>query len=281
MTAQFRWKHQPTFPARINTADRYGKSAAFFVYRTAGRLYEAVTGTPAVTDTSVAVPGVDPFNGPCLTANYSGSQKSIFANLPAFDCVGALTVLALVKPKTLTNYSAVVSSEDTPDANGFEIRIGLAATDSRLVYGRANSVNHYYAESADTIAAGAVSYLGFIRGPDIGITGTHIIVHATGLAQTFTNPALGEAGAGTGTAGAGQKLYVGQRADGVTQLDGSIHWIIGFNEELTVSDLEEIRRRPWSLLIPTRRRAYFGVSGGALAPRSLTVNQAVNRASTY
>lgn len=186
-----------------------------------------------------------------------------YAHRPAYAQTGAVTIAMVLDVDALTNYGNLISKQRT---NGndipYELRLGAGDTDSRinLVRASASSSIGTNASGSNTIAAGSKSVLlivsiGFGIGPAIDVWAN----------ETKYSVAAVDNGTGATDDGAAD-VWIAQRQDGVTQLDGRIYYVALFDRQFTDSMAEELRADRFGVYEPGS--IWVPVSAGGAAANS-------------
>ena len=190
------------------------------------------------------------------------SQYQRYAHRPAYAQTGPCTIAMVLDVDALTNYSHLIAKQRT---NGndipYELRLGAGSNDAQLSLIRASasaSIGNT-ASGSNIISAGSRSVLlicsmGFGIGPAIDVW----------VNETKYSVAAVDNGTGATDDGASD-VWIAQRQDGVTQLDGGIYYVALFDRQFTDSMAEEMRAdrfgvyEPGSIWVPVS-------SGGAASP---------------
>jgi hypothetical protein len=175
------------------------------------------------------------------------------------------SIFSLIDVDALTNYGGVLALQDAAGTrNVFELRIGSAATDSKIQVVRAGT--NYYSSwdtGANRITAGDKS-VPIVVTWDTNHLGAYTyapVIYVKGVAYATT--ALHDAGAEDVANAISTGLILGSRQDGVTKLDGAIYVVAVWGRGLSEYEAREVSRNPWQLLAPIPRRIFsFAVSAG-------------------
>lgn len=167
-----------------------------------------------------------------------------YAHRPAYAQTGPCTIAMVLDVDALTNYGHLIAKQRT---NGndipFELRLGSGSGDSRVNLTRASASSSGGAtgSGSDLISAGSTSVLliasmGFGIGPafDLWIDGKKYSVAAN------------DDGTGASDDGASD-LWIGQRQDGVTQLDGRIYYAALFDRQFSDAMASELTADRFSI----------------------------------
>ena len=220
-----------------------------------GRLIEVSRGLQPSTNTAVSRIGVTG-----VSADYSGTQATRFGNKPQFGLASPMTIIAFLDVDALTGFGAVVACQNTSYSYGWEFRLGLSSADSCLALTRANAgVKQYKASSSNLITAGQTNVCVAVICANAAITTT-----PTFIVNDVSYTGIDAGGAGTGDQTAPlSPLWIGQRYDGGTQLDGAINAIGLWNRALSAAAVARIRQNRWALQQPTPRRIWVASAGAA------------------
>ena len=201
-----------------------------------------------------------------ISRDYSGTQRSRFAFRPEYSLASAMTLVLLFDLDVLSNYGGLVSFEQTDSTKGWELRLGVGTSDSRISMERNNTTSKQYVAlaSGNAIAAGSRDAFLAVTYPSADIdSGPTFYINGVSF------EALVGAGSGTGpqTTATSANLEFSARADGATRLDGAITFAALFARALSEDELLSLRANPWQLFAP--RSIPIPVSaGGASAVSS-------------
>ena len=250
---------QPQFPAPIdwNNPVTLGLQATFspvmgvmFDTSLSGAVRSTVdTGTMQVSD-----PGV--------SRGYTAGQRSTFASSSRYGLTGAMTIVVIFDANTLTNYSALLSCQDTTTTNGWEFRLGASSGSSEVLMHRANAADYrQFATAANRFTAGSKNnFVAVTCAPTIE---TAPVVYANGI--LYNTASIAGAITGSPTAST-STLDIGARASGTTQLDGAVLFAALWSRALSAAEIESLRRNHAQVYQPAPRRMW----ATAAAPAGLS-----------
>jgi hypothetical protein len=239
------WAQQPQIPAGVNWANPASRDLRVLITPVAGKLREVCLGSLPTADTST--PTVKQYG----TASAYSNQQTTLEHQSQYDVLGDLTIIAIVTPNSLTNYSAVISKQSNPSINTpYELRLGSAATDGNVNFLRANSgYLGWQASTSSVVSAGSRSVIAVTQGPDITVAPTFVINGTTYAGNLFIS--TGVSGAPTTAL---DPIYIGRRADNITFLDGSIQFVAVWARILSAFEIASIAANPWQLFAPLTRQ---------------------------
>ena len=261
---------QPQFPAPIDWSNpvNIGLQATFspvmgvmFDTSLSGAIRSTVdTGTRQVSD-----PGV--------SRGYTAGQRSTFASSSRYGLTGAMTIVVIFDANTLTNYSALLSCQDTTTTNGWELRLGASSGSSEVLMHRANAADYrQFATAANRFTAGSKNnFLAVTCAPTIE---TAPVVYANGI--LYNTASIAGAITGSPTAST-STLDIGARTAGTTQLDGAVLFAALWSRALSAAEIESLRRNHAQVYQPAPRRMWVPVSAGGSA--AVTLGSAAATAS--
>lgn len=271
---QRRWRGQPNSALRSQGLHGSGLLALWnprVSLRFGGDYPTTVGGTLATSESSAC-------------ADFASTKMQFpFNNFLANGIVtsAGMAFLALVDVDTLSGYGCIFSSEDTTTQKCTEIRIGSAATDSKIWVTRGtsaapgNGAYRGFDSGANRISAGDRNVRILISFADNDVqTVPILIINGT----QYTMSASGS-GVATGTVAAPTSNGVslgGRSADTVTPMDGRIKfaalWGRGLSVDAGIRYTKDVDS-PYQLVRPKRRRVWavssgtsdIAASGGAVA----------------
>lgn len=235
---------QPSSPAEP-AKDGLAAGAKVLIARQGGALFESVSGRGANTHVGLQAT-------PLGSAALFNNTQATFEHAPSHDVLGAITIVVIARVDALTNYGALISKGiGTTTTLPYELRVGAAATDSRIEFVRANAGGYRAWDSSNTTnafsAGNALQFIAVTQGSGIQTTPVFYI-NDTVRASPF---AAGGTGTGDATSGGGN-LYLGKRADSVTYLNGAILFAGIWDHAKSARELCRIRDNCWQLFEPRR-----------------------------
>jgi hypothetical protein len=231
---------------------------------------ELVSGARASVD---AVPRAASTSG--TGADFS-SQAQRYAHRLSYAVTGPITIVVLCDVDALTNFGGIIAKQASSTARTpYEIRLGGGATDSNLVFGRASNGQHYFLSTgANQVTAGQRAVrLVFTDTAGTQTAGTrNVWVNGIKVAQSTL-----VAGAADGSAISDDgvsDVWIGQRFDGATQLDGRIFYIGLVAGVLADADIVALNANPWALYEDQWAEVPRGLSGAHATSGGLTAGSA-------
>jgi hypothetical protein len=215
-------------------------------------------------DTSLLTP-----SGIGVGFDYASSRQTKYPHSLGAALTGPITLFVLTYVRAFTNYGALISKADTPDTNQpFELRCGGGATESQLIFVRARSAasKAYYA-TAGAITSGSNRSV-FVTSPSSEINTTPTFFYGpfqSSLTSISGTAYAGSSGTGTCTDN-GSSVYIGRRADGVTQLDGIVFFAAGWNRVLSANEINSMNRNPWQVFQPALATRFQSVFAAVTVP---------------
>ena len=241
------WTQQPQEAVSV-APDWVARGLSFALLRVGGRMLDVFRADGPLSDSGTTALSPDG-----IVTDYTGSQVTEFADAAPYRITGGLTLIAGLEIDAFANYTAITFKQSSYWKASFEWRHGR--------------VSH---NNSDPAGAQAV----FIRGNDSvtgeycsvgGPTTTGRRVSAVSVADgsLLSSPvfyvdgmplAAATVGASAGTVVDGGNLRIGQRFDGVVQLDGRVSFLYGFSQQLPGADVAALSANPWQLFAPRRIR---------------------------
>ncbi len=226
---------------------------------------ELISGDRATSNTATYVTGA---NG--VAADFSGTANQQYAHRASYVVTGAITIAPLIDVSALTNYGAIISKMGSTTANvPFELRVGNAATDGKIYFGRATGSGITQYSSSTNLLSAPFSGM-IIVSSSSGLVQNQPYTHVNGVKST---PNITGGTTGNCTDNGSSVVWIARRFDGVTQLDGRLYYVPLFNVELSDAHKKELYENPWDIYAPQQRNIYVGVSssGTTIAPGAGTV----------
>lgn len=244
---------QPNFPVEVDCSDPLtrGMRGAF---TSQGFMRDEFNAVQAASDNSTQKRTLSG-----AQRDYASLQRTTFPNRADYGLSSASTVVVIADVDTLTDYGALISCQNTTTTNGWELRLGNTATDSRIISHRANTSEKQFAASAgNLIAAGSRRNFISVSYPNSSVESVPTF-NVNGV--SYTGSATVGSATGPFTASTAQ-LAIGARLGGTTSLDGAVLFAGLWSRVLSFSELESIRLNPWKIFRPKSSRALVAVSGG-------------------
>ncbi len=194
-----------------------------------------------------------------VAADFSSTANQQYAHRPAYAILGPITIVVFCDVGALTNYGALIAKEGNTLTNQpYELRVGSAATDSKINFSRANAGIKTWAGGANQFAAP------FSSGIIAVSSNSGLIENQANSYVNNTKLALTGSGTGSGavTDNGSSVVWIGRRYDGATQLAGKIYYTALFNHALDDAKLKEIVENKWCLYEPEVQNVWVPVGGG-------------------
>lgn len=261
----------PLVMPRINRAHKWGANCVFFYAPNSFGPYD-IAGQKMTTLTSGATYGQN-FKGSALSI--SGTGDALFTGIPAYN-VSDMTLLWAGIPTNFSNYRATGSKwNGLTGGEVFDSYLSTAGTGT-LVFVRGNGAGGLRLYSAGAATAGAYNTIGWsASGPIEKVPGCV-------LNGTIQSPTL-NFGSGTGApASNSSPIQVASRADAVTQMLGTINFLIILNKAISTAEMLMALQDPFVMLQPLNLAPRFNsASSGFTAVNRRTLGYRVGSRSYY
>ena len=227
---------------------------------------------PGGAVSSIVDTGTRQVSDPGVSRGYTAGQRSTFASSSRYGLTGAMTIVVIFDANTLTNYSALLSCQDTTTTNGWECRLGASSGSSEVLMHRANAADYrQFATAANRFTAGSKNnFVAVTCAPTIE---TAPVVYANGIVYNTASVAGTITGSPTAST---STLDIGARALGTTQLDGAVLFAALWNRSLSATEIESLRRNHAQVYQPAPRRMW----AANVASTGLAATSAAQAAST-
>ena len=195
---------------------------------------EVITGNRANTNTStrgVSLKGA--------VGSFASTANQRYTSHPNFAITGDLSIVVYCDVNALSNYGALIAKQATTTTNApYELRLGVASTDSVLSLLRANAsaFGSRTGSFSNTVTAGQKNWCAVLSVSGQDAKGP--CWWSNGGTGSFSGT-----GAGTVTDN-GSDVWIGRRFDGATQLDGKIYYIALYNRLLSEPEGRSIINNP-------------------------------------
>lgn len=212
-------------------------------------LFDCRLGVEIISGARASVDGVPRAPSTSGTGADFSTQAMRFAHRAAYGVTGPLTIVVLCDVDALTNYSALVAKQGaTNNHTPYELRLGSSPTNAAIIFGRAGVTAGDYVQQtvgANLVTAGARAVLLAFTDNSSTIDGTRV-TWVNGVASTMAYFS-GNPGAIAVADDATADVWIGQRFDSATQLDGRIFYVALFAGVLPDADLAAINANRYTL----------------------------------
>lgn len=216
---------------------------------------ELVYGNPAANVSSQRV-----ISKAGRAADFWATSNQQYSHRPGYAPLGDFTIFTLFELDTLTNYTHIISKQETTTSNApYELRIGSGPTDNNINLVRANAGS--YAPRGGS--AGAISPSSLPQ--TLAVTGGLVesretLAYVNGkVATTLSTGPDGATGQATDS---GANVWIGRRYDGATQLDGKIYYVAVWNRQLSAAEVAALHANPWQIFEDEEDYLFIPAGGG-------------------
>jgi len=184
-----------------------------------------------------------------ICADFSSTANQQYAHRPGYAITGDLTIFVVATFRAFSNYSAIIAKQATTTTYcPYELRLGVATTDSKMNLVRASSssfVTTAGTSNAITADSGSVQTFGWVIPAPSG-SGVTTQPYLNGAALNPINQGALSSAADNGSS----SVWIGRRYDGSTQLDGRIYYVALWNRLLSGEEIERLNSNPWQVFEP-------------------------------
>lgn len=248
------------------------RGLSFAVVRAGGAVVDVVSAATPSTNSSTARPTR---NG--LGSDFTGAQVIEFSDRAPYRLSQAMTLIAGLEIDAFSNYTGIAFKQSSYWKTSFEWRHGRVSHNNsdpngvQAVFIRGNDV-----VTGEYCSVGGTSDLGY-RASAVSVADASLLSSPV-FYQNGLKLSTSTVGASAGTVVDGGAFRIGQRFDGVVQLDGRISFLYGFSRQLTDSEIAVLSATPWQIFELPK---VFIPSSAAVVTPTLTAASAVNIGSTY
>lgn len=240
---------KPSLPFEIDYADPLTKGLSAFFCNGSGGLVDLVSMVRPSFDESARKAGLLG-----LSSDYLAEQTG-FASRQNYFLAGAMTIVVILDVDALTSFSHVIAKQASSTTNGWELRLGQASTESGISTLRANTTfSSFEGGDGPLITAGTKDNFVAVCFPSGLVEDAPDFANVNGLEMTNWIDSGGSATGAQGTSDA--DLFLGERLDKATKLDGAITMVALFERALSFSETELLRKDPWRMIKPSLPSMY-------------------------